>query len=226
VPEIPNPWLDIGDGPSFVARGDDPCIQAWNDPTRQPEHKIEAGLLPEPRLGCHAAPVVMRTGDPGISRRPTRDHDAHARAEFIEASRRNRCEPCGVPIYVFDRCLADTAAEYWRRVFAQLQCDQVKEERLRRGILVVGFHGCHSKSSPSRRLAVPSQPYGFRLVEESLDRGALIVALRGMPVWECAVPALCAHPVRFVALRPWQELRVSPERPGDDGYERVLAALR
>ena len=46
---------------------------------------------------------------------------------------------------------------------------------------------------------MPSQEYGFNLVRQAVERGALIIGLRSERLWKEAVPALTDHS-RFYQL--------------------------
>ena len=55
---------------------------------------------------------------------------------------------------------------------------------------MIEFHGYHSKSWIAPLVTFPSQHFGFRLVRQAMDRGALIVLGQAMRYWYAAVPGL------------------------------------
>jgi hypothetical protein len=94
---------------------------------------------------------------------------------------------------------------------------------LARSMLAIEFHGYHSQSFEPIPITLPSQWFGFSLVEQAIARGATVV-MRGGRQWTVAVPALMAYE-RVVRLRSPQEAAISPRNCGDQGWEMVLHAL-
>lgn len=90
-------------------------------------------------------------------------------------------------------------------------------------MLSVEFHGYHSERW---RLfpTLPSQRFGFYLVESAIEREAVVVLMRGRRDWEVAVPALSDYPY-FVALSNPRSSTISPGNCGAEGFQRVLSAL-
>lgn len=221
-----NPWLDLPDIPPFVAPADKRYVEAWNasDGCR-PEHKIDTMLLPEPWLGLHDAPVLMLTANPGIA--PS-DIGFHSRAHFAQANRASMTKPGGTPNYLLDQRFSDApGAQWWRRrAFARLLRDGVSEETLTSRVLVVEFHGYHSRSWMPLGVTLPSQRYSFSLVEQAANRGALVIVARPARLWPIAVPELRQAPDRIFTLRSTQNPSISPRNLGGEAaYEAVVAAL-
>ena len=73
-------------------------------------------------------------------------------------------------------------------------------------------------------ITLPSQWFGFSLVEQAIARGATVVMTRGSRQWTVAVPALMAYE-RVVRLKSPQEAAISPRNCGDQGWETILDAL-
>jgi len=220
-----NPWLEVPDTPPFVVPVDERYVEAFNaSDCRRPEHEIDTTLLPEPWLGRHDAPVVMLTANPGFD--PS-DVAFHARPDFAQANRANLTTPGGEPNYLLDQRFSDAPGAGWwrRRAFAQLLRDGVSEEALRNRVLVVEFHGYHSRSWTPLPVTLPSQWYGFSLVEQAVRRGALVIVARPARLWLVAVPELGQHPERVFTLRSTQNPAISPKNLGSQaGYEAVVAA--
>jgi hypothetical protein len=223
---VVNPWLEVPDTPPFVVPADERYVEAWNaSDGRHPEHKIDTTLLPEPWLGRHDAPVVMLTANPGID--PS-DVMFHGRPDFAQANRASMAKPGGTPNYLLDqRFVKASGAQWWRRrAFARLLRDGVSEEALGSRVLVVEFHGYHSRSWMPLAVTLPSQWYGFSLVERAVHRAALIVVARPARAWRIAVPELSQGSERVFTLRSTQNPAISPRNLGGDvAYEAVVAAL-
>jgi len=62
------------------------------------------------------------------------------------------------------------------------------------------------------------------LLRAAIDRGALIVVLRGLKLWALAVQNL--HRAEFVEAHNRRTGRVSPGNLGSTNYDRVVATLR
>lgn len=221
-----NPWLKVPASPPFIAPSDERYIDAFNaSDGRHPEHEINTTLLPEPWLGRHDAPVVMLTANPGVD--PT-DFAFHAQRDFAQANRANLTTPGGEPNYLLDQRFSDASGARWwrRRAFARLLADGVQEEALRNRVLVVEFHGYHSRSWTPLPITLPSQWYGFSLVEQAVSRDALVIVARPARLWLIAAPELGQHPERVFGLRSTQNPAVSPKNLGSDAaYHAVVAAL-
>jgi hypothetical protein len=104
--------------------------------------------------------------------------------------------------------------------------------RLARQILVVEFHGYHARSykriqplPPKQYL--PSQRYGFHLVERAINRDALIVipTKRGATEWERAIAPLTSYRKQVRKLKSIRSQRLSTATLGADGFRRVVQAL-
>ena len=86
--------------------------------------------------------------------------------------------------------------EWWRRCVRQLVLAGQPLEHLARSVLSVEFHGYHSPSFAPIPITLPSQWFGFSLVEQAIARGATVVMTRGRREWEVAVPELMSYTPR------------------------------
>ncbi len=221
-----NPWLELPGTAPFVLPADERYLDAFNaTDRRRPEHAIDMRLLPEPWLGRHDAPVVVLAANPGLD--PS-DATVHARPDFEQAIRANLTTPGGVPNYLLDpRFRGAPGARWWRRrAFARLLADGVDEQALRDRVLVVEFHGYHSRNWTPLPVTLPSQWYGFSLVEQAVRRGALVILVRPARLWMVAVPELGQRPKQVLTLRSAQNPAISSRNLGDRAaYDAVIAAL-
>lgn len=69
-------------------------------------------------------------------------------------------------------------------------------------VLLIEFHGYHSQKWKPLPAILPSQQYGFDLVSQAIDRGAVIVILRTEKPWKVAVPRLGSYARLAVAKVP------------------------
>jgi hypothetical protein len=61
---------------------------------------------------------------------------------------------------------------------------------VRHNVAVVEWFPYHSAKKPSMREPLPSQEYGFALVDDAIERGAVIVQIRSKREWFDAVDTL------------------------------------
>jgi hypothetical protein len=88
----------------------------------------------------------------------------------------------------------------------------------------VEFHGYHSRVFQPIPVTLPSQRYGFALVRHAIERGAVIIVMRGLHAWQVAVPQLEKHtPV----LRPStpRSAYLTEATLGRRGFRTVVEAL-
>jgi hypothetical protein len=102
-----------------------------------------------------------------------------------------------------------------------LGCVESSDDLARR-VLIVEFHAYRSKRYQPLGFTLPSQFYGFDLVRAAVRRGATI-AIVGPSEWHTKIPELRAYPV--VPQKFPRKPILSPGNCGDEGFERVLAAV-
>lgn len=219
VREDANPWRSLPDEAPYVLPGDALAIDAFNRRANE-DHRVHLELLPEPFFGSPDAPLVVLGLNPGFD---PRDEEAHRTPWFQQALRRNLAHEHGpFPFYYLDPAVADTPGGAWwlRRLrepiaIAGLACVASR-------ILCVELFPYHSRHY-GRVPPLPSQAYGFQLVERAIRRDALVVAMRSWRLWRQAVPALASY-TRVVRLRSPQNVAISPRNCGD-AWPLVTSAL-
>lgn len=219
-----NPWTDLlASADGFVTEADQPYIEEWNKiHAGHREFQIDLSLPPEPFLGFHDAPLVVLSANPG---RAEGDHEAYQRvgaadrlAEIVKEG--------GAPIRWLDEDVADTpGGRYWRRCLSGHVKDGLGFAELAVRILNVEFHGYHSEKWAPLPVTLPSQCFGFWLVKQAMDRGAVIVVTRAYREWRMAVPGLESYTNRVLT----NQVRRALIGPGNIPAEQlglVSAALR
>ncbi len=204
-----NPWDDLPHERPWVLPVDRPHVDAFNRHIGlNPDYVIDSDLFPEPCLGNREAPVVVLNRNPGIGEN---DPGIHCRPEYIAALRANLTEdPRGHRLVGLLPQFQDTPAARWlKRLFRALFNEGHSPEDLARQVLLVEFHGYHAKSWRPFPITLPSQSWGFSLVEQAISREATIVVMRGRRDWEIAVPALHGYQ-ELVEVRSPQTSALSP----------------
>jgi hypothetical protein len=82
------------------------------------------------------------------------------------------------------------------------------------------YHSVSWRSPPH----LPSQDYGFGLVQRAINRGAVIVVMRGWERWRAAVPGLNGYPLGYRKPNPRQAV-VSRRNLGDEPFDALVSAL-
>ena len=90
-------------------------------------------------------------------------------------------------------------------------------------VMVVQYFPYHSKAFRALPRILPSQTFSFRLVQEAIAKGKVIVVMRSRELWLNAVPALRNYP--YIELKFPRNPRIAPNHMADGEYERLVAAL-
>ena len=80
---------------------------------------------------------------------------------------------------------------WWKRLFSGLE-ESAEGVDVARNVLSVEFVAYRSVSFGCGHVRFPSQEYAFALVRRAIERGAVIVIVRGANQWLGAVPELHA----------------------------------
>ena len=223
-----NPWLDLPEQPLYVLPADRPHVEAFNRQnadSANAKYRLDTRLMPEPFGGNRQATLVFLNRNPGLSSGDPRVH--HDNQRYVAALRANLGSAAnGHQAVGLLPEFKQTPAGRWcrERCFKALINHSHAPEDLARKILSVEFHGYHSPQWRPIAFTLPSQHYGFWLVEQAMARRATIVIMRGRSDWEVAVPGLQDYE-RRVVLRSFRSPAVSERNCGPKGFERILAAL-
>lgn len=219
-----NPWREVGDVPPFLCPPDKPYIDAFNRdrPTDDP-YRLETNLvLPSPVLGFRDSMVVVLEANPWLSE--------GAVAQFDDSSWRQAAleglhsDKGTVFLGLEDRWSELQGGRWWRRCFKGVRDAGHTYEDLARRVMSVDFHGYFSKNWSGLPVTLPSQHYGFDLVDAAIDRGAVIVLMRATRHWRMAVPRLNEYEDLVVARNP-QVSSISEGNLTPEGWSKVLRAL-
>ncbi len=185
--ETPNPWFALKDEAPYVLREDGAAIEAYNKKANA-DYYIHAELVPEPFFGNIGAPLVVLLLNPGFGED---DRSYHAnpvfRARLFSAMRSTQG-----PHFHLVEGAEGPGAKWWLRVAGRLMSD-LGREFVAANLLAVQFFPYKSSRFAHGHVRVPSQAYGFTLVEKAMKRGAYIVGVRGRKLWTEAVPSLADY---------------------------------
>jgi len=189
-----NPWVELPNEPPYVLPQDAAAISRFNSglKSHHEPYRIQIDtVVPEPFVGDpRRAEIVILLANAGY--KPI-DDGAHADPAFYAALRQNLLhKKADFPFYFLDPAFHDTpGGVWWRRRLGKLIEATSLETVAQRVACVEWFTYKSTSFKPCR---VPSQQYGFRLVEEALRRGAFVIPLRSYKLWRAAVPAIDDQP--------------------------------
>lgn len=187
---ITNPWRTVPESAPFILSEDAPYVEALNGTLRKDDraHRIIDDLPPSPFAGLHKAPVVVLLANPGWSKSDRKEQCApSALPTILDASR----SVGGAPVWALGEQFKTTSAgRWWRSRTKDLEKVAGGYEALSKQLLLVELHGYHSREWTSPLATFPSQWFGFQLVSDAMNRGAVIVITRCRRHWFAAVPGL------------------------------------
>lgn len=222
-----NPWTATPPSPPYVLEADRPYVESWNQviAARRDHARLHLEVLPEPAAGPRDAPLVLLNLNPGWSGTEPIDLLPPDRVAALRANLAD--DPADhIQPYLTD-AFADTAGGQWgRRCLRQVVARSgIGYEDLARRVLSVEFHGYHSEKWAPLPVTLPSQWYGFDLVTRAIERGAIIVVLRGGTHWDVAVPGLHGYPRRF-STNTARTALVSPGNLPKGVFDLVVDAIQ
>lgn len=221
-----NPWVHLPTMPPYIA----PIDRSRIDDKVVAANKLPLDHHPVPWLGDpRTARVVLLTGNPRL-----KPADPPEPADYAEQNRLCLTFESRVPLFSLDdefEGRSDTGYEYWVKNLGELiACTSL--DQVRRNVAVVEWFPYHSANKPHLREPLPSAKYGFGLVKQAIDNGALIVLIRGRPEWlpEGSAPAVKAltdieRTTQFIECNAPRTGTVSRGNMPPGGFKRVCAAL-
>jgi hypothetical protein len=218
-----NPWKSLPNEAPFILPSDKSQIDAFNRRYSRNDHRtIRLDIRPEPYIGDINAPIVLLYLNPGYT---ADDQHLNAHDDGRDLWRGNvHQEPIPYPFYMLDpRVNWAPGARWWRRTLNKLIC--VSDlETVSKKVLCIEYFPYHSKGDPGFPGTVPSQLYGFHLVESAIDRGAVILATRACRAWREQVPRLNGYRNGFDTRNPQQAI-IGPGNYSE-GFSIVCELLR
>jgi hypothetical protein len=216
-----NPWQSLPTQAPYVYEADQPAIAAFNAKVGE-HHRIPTDLLPEPFLGSKDAPIVLLSLNPGFHEL---DYLTYQDPYALDAWKKNvRHEPQPYPFYLIDPQLAHVAgASWWRKKLKEPLLIAGPEEVANK-FFCVEFFPYHSRKFKYMGSLLESQQHSFTLVNQAMDRNAVIILMRSQREWEYAVPRLTSYPMLFT-LRNKQNAVISRNNCVE-GFPVIEAILR
>lgn len=222
-----NPWRALPVAAPFVATCDAPWLPLLQSRVVEGEEEsvsaaLNLELQPEPFFGPHAAPVVVLLLNPGLGEDDARHH---LRDEFTRALREHVQSERGAPhFHLLDPSRGPGHRWWLRQVGPLLKAWGCRVEQLAARLLCIEFFPYHSRSFAHAHLRLPSQRFGFELLQRAMRRSALVLCMRGYRYWCGAVPELANYAGLLRPKNP-RSGSLSAGNLGTEGFARVLRAL-
>jgi hypothetical protein len=220
-----NPWSALSDHAPYVLPDDRPYVEAWNEGwgAERERVRLHVEALPDPFVGPRDAPIVVLARNPGWAGTELDDLAEPKRAASLLGNLGDD-EERHVHSYLTDVFAATAGGRWWRKTMRTvMEAASLRPDDLARRVLAVEFHGYHSQDWATLPVTLPSQWFAFDLVSRAVERGAVVVVLRGRRDWEVAVPALRGYPRAF-RTNSVQTSAISPRNLRPEGFEAVVQA--
>lgn len=220
-PMMENPWRQLTTEAPFVYPPDLDFIDAFNQECAD-KYKLDMSVTPSPVLGFRDSNLLVLQANPLMAAGTLEDFRD---PEWREAIFENLHSDNGTPFLgLQDRWSNHQGGQWWRQCLSGLKRAGFTYEELAELVMAVDFHGYHSTNWTGLPITFPSQPYGFTLVNQAIDRGAVIVLMRAARFWKVAVPRLNAYPKTVQAKNP-RRSTVSKGNFGAEAWQMILDAL-
>lgn len=222
-----NPWRALPVAAPFVPTCDAPWLPLLQSRVVERDEEsasaaLDLDLQPEPFFGPHEAPVVVLLLNPGLGEDDARHH---LRGEFTLALRAHLQGGGGAPhFHLLDPSRGPGHRWWLRQVGPVLKASGCSVEQLAARLLCIEFFPYHSRSFAHAHLRLPSQRFGFALLQRAMRRGALVLCMRGYRNWCGAVPELANYAGLLRPKNP-RSASLSAGNLGAEGFARVLRAL-
>jgi hypothetical protein len=215
---IDNPWRSLPEKPLYILPEDASLIADFNTIAAE-KFRVRLEVYPEPFLGQTDAPLVVLGLNPGFKEL---DLSQHSKPLFAARLRGNLLhEDAQYPFYLLDPEIERT--KYWERKLRPL-IESVGVRTVAQNVLCVEYFPYHSFRFRHGKLSLPSQQYSFSLVRSAINRGAVILMLRGKKLWFSAIPELMQYKKCYFP-NSVQNPTVS-RRNFPLGFEPAIAALQ
>ncbi len=203
-----NPWIHLPQNPPYVLPSDAPQVDAFNHRHRENDQRLlRLDVRAEPYIGALDAPIVLLNLNPGyVPEDRLMNDDPDGKALWQSNVLHESLE---YPFYVLDpRISWAPVAAWWRETLNALIAIS-DTQTVARNVLCIEYFPYHSRQDPGFPGLLPSQRYGFTLVDQAIDRGAVILVTRAARVWMEQVPRLIGYGRAFKSANP-RRVIISP----------------
>jgi len=214
-----NPWLNLPTQAPYLLASDCDAIGSFNA-TASANHTIHTEMYPEPFIGLPHAPVVLLGLNPGAAKEelqpPKNPILLQAYADNLQHIITD------IPFYLLNPAIGGAGYRWWTTKLRPL-LRRYDEHFLARHLFVVEYFPYHSHRWSYRLPFVESQHYTHYLVQQAIERGAVIIVMRSYRLWIQAVPHLASYPHMYRLNSP-QNVIISPNNC-PNGFAKIVEIL-
>jgi hypothetical protein len=216
---IANPWVELRVAPPYVLPDDHERLAEFQKKARE-SCRLRFDVIPMPFLGNPDAPVVLLNTNPGFV---PEDLPPHSDPKFVELARANLVHKIEHNTFLTLHPDVNSPGKKWWTDRLRTLVDAVGLKTVARPLLCVEWFPYNSPNFCGAVGTVPSQRYGWWLVERALDRRAVVIIMRSSGRWYSSVPGLEDYPDRY-ELRS-RNVYISP-RNCPVGFDRAVEVLK
>jgi hypothetical protein len=219
--KLENPWLNLPKKPPFLAPCDKDVTVKLSD-----FYDLHLELLPSPFSGnIDTAKVVMLLLNPGYI---GAESDIELRSSVLQQAFLDNLDPQKSKLFAIAPEFDWTAGGKWlQEKLAGLFKAGVSHDDIYKNFMIVEYFPYHSATfnvKPGTEL--PSQKYSFELVEKAIDKGAMILLMRGKNWWYDAVPRLEKYPNLIKKPNSLRNVVISENNLGKDNFNKLVKLLK
>jgi hypothetical protein len=209
-----NPWADLPETPPFVAPADGSLIGRYPKAAA----RLQLDLLPTPYLGKPDAQVYVLVLNPG-----GQHDDFEFGAEFVRERRRALRFESSCCFWSLNPALRGSEAHKYAWDHMGRLIGEVGRQRVAERMMWVQYFGYQSLRGPEFPVELPSQRFGFQLVQDAIVAGKLVIIARSRMEWTEAVPELASYD--YIRLSNWRRPYLTPGNMGGAAFARLVQAL-
>ena len=197
-----NPWLDFEISDHMVHPLDRDSVDSHNK-IAKPEYKFLTHLAPEPWIGNINAPLVVLLANPGATKSDMQGKPQRGVDEINQLSIANlKHEITDYPHFFFNPKLANTDGYKWyERRFGHL-IRETSAENVSKKVMTCEMVPYHSFSWKKPKAMPPTQEFTFSIINDAIDREAIILIGRGKTDWMKYLPKLRNYKRYFQPASP------------------------
>jgi hypothetical protein len=221
-----NPWVNLKHQPPYVLESDRPYVEEFNrDRDENDPRRLDLEMLPENVTGRRDAPVIHLQANPGKSKGDERIVGTPSLADLIWGNMGDN-PALHINAYLLDEFEAEPGGKWWRGRYRRL-IKECGKDVVARNVTCVEFHGYHSWSFAPFPVTLPSQRYGFDVVQAAMATNVVIVAGRARRTWYIAMPGLRDYE-HLVELKNPRSASITAKnlRRGEEDFQKVLVAIK
>lgn len=218
-----NPWIKVAKKkkPPYIAACD-------NDMKVVKFPNIHTEILPQPYLGnVDSAKVICLLLNPGYSEAEGGIELNCQKFQQALSDNLDCTKPCLVHLNEYYDWT--TGGKWLRRILKPLLKRGVTYEQLEHNFAIIEYFPYHSKTfNVKQGKPLKSQLYGFDLVKQAIERGAIILIMRSETRWLDAVPELVEYQKsnNYIIAHNKRNAILSEANLGRENFARIVNALK